>query len=78
MDGPASVPLPIATCGQSGFALSEGTHYVKDPINTTQHGIVCWIDEEGRYEMDLGVNVPRWVTGFLFITVCLLGTHVPV
>ena len=45
----------------------KGTHYIEDPINTIQHRIVCWIDEEGGDEMDLDFMCPGKLLDFLII-----------
>lgn len=53
MDGPTSIPLPMANCDQNNYTSSEGTEYMEDSIDATQPRVACWINEEGRNEMDL-------------------------
>jgi hypothetical protein len=58
----------------------KGTHYIEASINTIQHRIACWIDEEGGDEMDLDFMCPGKLLDFLIIrsSAGSPGTHVPV
>jgi hypothetical protein len=60
MNWPTSVPLQGHHLSISTTtALNEGTEYMKDPINTTELIITCWIYEKCRDEMDLEFHFPR-------------------
>ncbi len=52
---------------------------MEDSVDTTQHRITCWINEEGRNEVDLEFKCLGELLDSLFsMTADILGTHVPV
>lgn len=58
------------------YMSNEGTQYMEDSIDQTQHRVACWINEESRDKVDLDFMCLGELLDFP-IMAGSLGTHVP-